>query len=371
MKKEYLTIPKPCHENWDKMTIEEKGRHCAVCDKVVKDFTNSSKEAILSEVKSSSEEVCGRISITDLTPINRRQGVYFWMRRTIPRISYAALAFLGFASVFKKNAYSQSVPGGIAVRGNVSSVPDEQNIKQKLFIVVENEQGEKVRGATIRYTINNQEEQVIKANNKGHGTVTYEVPSIGHSFITINISAPGYEPKSMNEIRLNGKEQTIKITLGQQNNIMLLGAIGIHDPEDDKSDCSSDSNTTKKNNRNVDIALIDQPTLIPLKTKFKPIAIRKIKTAKKTKDLKIVDQPIVSKFKSFPNPTYGTVNITAPDNQPYIVKVYNANGVLVLEEAHRQERSVVSLQGLPAGTYLLQFIISSKAIETHKIILTK
>ena len=32
-------IPNPCHEDWNKMTPEDKGRHCSVCDKVVIDFT--------------------------------------------------------------------------------------------------------------------------------------------------------------------------------------------------------------------------------------------------------------------------------------------------------------------------------------------
>jgi hypothetical protein len=34
-----LHIPKPCHENWDAMTPQERGRHCDVCDKTVVDVT--------------------------------------------------------------------------------------------------------------------------------------------------------------------------------------------------------------------------------------------------------------------------------------------------------------------------------------------
>lgn len=57
-----ITIPEPCHENWNDMTPEEQGRHCKVCNKTVVDFTKSSKEEIVEKVENSSENVCGRFT---------------------------------------------------------------------------------------------------------------------------------------------------------------------------------------------------------------------------------------------------------------------------------------------------------------------
>jgi hypothetical protein len=63
-----IIIAKPCHENWNKMTAEEQGRHCAVCSKVVKDFTNMETKAIVDTLKNTNGEVCGRIKVKELTP---------------------------------------------------------------------------------------------------------------------------------------------------------------------------------------------------------------------------------------------------------------------------------------------------------------
>ena len=47
MKKQWkISVPKPCHEDWSKMTLEKQGRFCELCSKVVIDFTKKSKEEI-------------------------------------------------------------------------------------------------------------------------------------------------------------------------------------------------------------------------------------------------------------------------------------------------------------------------------------
>ncbi|MFP3599207.1 hypothetical protein [Chryseobacterium sp. SIMBA_029] len=54
-----ITIPKPCHENWETMTPEEKGRFCSVCSKTVRDFTLASDQEIIEVLSHSSEDICG------------------------------------------------------------------------------------------------------------------------------------------------------------------------------------------------------------------------------------------------------------------------------------------------------------------------
>ncbi len=41
-----ISVPKPCHEDWSKMTPREKGKFCSACKKTVVDFRKKSTEEI-------------------------------------------------------------------------------------------------------------------------------------------------------------------------------------------------------------------------------------------------------------------------------------------------------------------------------------
>jgi hypothetical protein len=57
-----VRIPEPCHEDWNQMKPDEKGRYCNVCSKSVHDFSNKTDDYIHSVLKESKEknvQVCG------------------------------------------------------------------------------------------------------------------------------------------------------------------------------------------------------------------------------------------------------------------------------------------------------------------------
>ncbi|WP_417799162.1 hypothetical protein [Tenacibaculum sp.] len=60
MKSYKLTIPKPCHEDWNAMTPNEKGKFCRSCAKTVVDFTQKSSKEIQEYLLTNKEQrVCG------------------------------------------------------------------------------------------------------------------------------------------------------------------------------------------------------------------------------------------------------------------------------------------------------------------------
>jgi hypothetical protein len=56
-----ITVPEPCHENWDQMTPVDKGRFCGSCQKKVVDFTSMSDAEVAAFFKRpTTRSVCGR-----------------------------------------------------------------------------------------------------------------------------------------------------------------------------------------------------------------------------------------------------------------------------------------------------------------------
>lgn len=61
-----ISIPVPCHENWDNMQPRNDGRHCSACAKTVVDFTVMSDEEVLHYLDTQKGRVCGRFSAVQL-----------------------------------------------------------------------------------------------------------------------------------------------------------------------------------------------------------------------------------------------------------------------------------------------------------------
>lgn len=87
MEKPQLHIEKPCLEDWSKMSPNEMGRHCQLCDKTVIDFTQMSPEEISNYLsKKSKERICGRIWSTPTRPAEKTSKRQRWLNRIYQRI---------------------------------------------------------------------------------------------------------------------------------------------------------------------------------------------------------------------------------------------------------------------------------------------
>ena len=62
MKQVQLSIPTPCHEDWQAMLPEEKGRFCLSCQKTVIDFSTMSDAEVLKHIANSSKSICGNFA---------------------------------------------------------------------------------------------------------------------------------------------------------------------------------------------------------------------------------------------------------------------------------------------------------------------
>jgi CarboxypepD_reg-like domain/Secretion system C-terminal sorting domain len=116
MKNEILIhIPEPCHEDWNKMTPTQQGRHCQSCCKQVIDFSAMTDAAIINYFAKGNEKICGRFANDQLlrplqeTKIEKKKG-WQWFMATITSLFLLANRSNGQAS------NCNAIQGKIAVR---------------------------------------------------------------------------------------------------------------------------------------------------------------------------------------------------------------------------------------------------------------
>jgi hypothetical protein len=69
-KKIKITIPEPCHENWDNMRPKDNGRFCLSCSKTVVDFTTMLPDEVQHFfIQNQNKKICGRFNKSQLDTI--------------------------------------------------------------------------------------------------------------------------------------------------------------------------------------------------------------------------------------------------------------------------------------------------------------
>lgn len=90
-----ITVPEPCHEDWNKMTNTDKGKFCNACTKEVFDFTTYSDEQLIKKINNQ-DDLCGRFTSKQLNRplvLQRKE-----------QHNYLSYAFSGIFSLLLLNA---------------------------------------------------------------------------------------------------------------------------------------------------------------------------------------------------------------------------------------------------------------------------
>lgn len=189
-----ISIPQPCHEQWENMTANANGRYCSSCSKTVVDFSNMTTQQVL-DYLSSTSHVCGRISSTQLAGINHRayhenlSKTGLWKRLMMAVIMLGSSQYLSAQSRPDKPVTEQhDTP---LLLGKVVAAQPDSTSKLVTGQVID-ERNEPLPGASIRIKGTN----VSTTTNKEglfslHATLNtaLTVSFVGYSTQEINVTA--------------------------------------------------------------------------------------------------------------------------------------------------------------------------------------
>jgi len=217
-----LQVPKPCHENWDKMNPTDKGRFCLSCQKEVIDFSTMSDQQILHHISKASAGFCGKFNNDQLDrdiKENKKQRLIWY--KYLVHVSIPALLFSNKLSAQQPKTIGDTITcvdtrQRNTIVGKVSLGAIESSEKFVIEGKVVDEKGEPIPGASIRM---NETKLGTSADNAGNFKLGIK-ESLKH--IKLLVSAIGFEAKEVSLGRNNNK-QNIVLSLRES----VMGEMGI------------------------------------------------------------------------------------------------------------------------------------------------
>lgn len=215
-----VSIPEPCHEDWDKMTNTDKGKFCGLCQKEVHDVSSFSDKKLINFMKEN-ENACVQMlpSQTDRNLLPEKKS---------PLLSRAAVA-LGLISLTATGtALSQRKTMGAAVyrepitecsndsikklQGEVVETKDQKKLVEvRVTGIVQDNKRNGVNEATI--TVNGNE----KFNSDKLGKFDFKVKVPDGAKIEVFVTRGGFmseyiyvDPKKANDLKVKLNRRTVK-----------------------------------------------------------------------------------------------------------------------------------------------------------------
>lgn len=122
-----ISIPKPCHEDWNKMTPDQKGAFCKVCNKSVHDFSRKSAEEVEQILLKEEEgKVCGRFRSDQIVmPKDLEIPLHMLPRNISPFRAFALAVFIVFGTALFgiTDASGQGLKGKVCIKPPVKETP--------------------------------------------------------------------------------------------------------------------------------------------------------------------------------------------------------------------------------------------------------
>lgn len=215
-----ISVPSPCHENWNSFTKTSNGGFCFSCQKEVVDFTSWSDERIQLYFKNLKSNTCGRFRHDQLK-------VYCHGNPSRTGISWISFVFAGFLLLFS----SRQVSAQATPKQTTEYQPEkEENIRtgtpvtvRIIGTVTSREDGHIIPGVKVRL-----KGALSETSTNAEGKFSLELPNKDLGQLIV-FSLEGFKTiEYLHNVTRPGREIAVDMSRQDMGNIqnVLVGVLG-------------------------------------------------------------------------------------------------------------------------------------------------
>lgn len=351
-----LTVAEPCHEKWNEMNAQEKGRFCGICDKTVVDFTNKNPLEISSILQNSTGKVCGRFNTKDLNKVHVAQHTTTTIGQSKTRwfAWLTVFAFLGFG----KKASACPPP---LVQDKLPFNPNQLEIKKGHTIIKgEIKRSDSKTGiAEVEIKIYSGGKVIAVTKSFVNGSYFITVPenTIFDFKIDVEYNAVNYATQILNNLPVQKEELTMNLELVPLEEKLIevtMGKVAYENPMIEVPRITETYVTMGA------VAYVSYPTFDTI------IEQEPLKTLDDSSITEIVN-PAEFQLNVYPNPTANFVTVDVLNSTQASIQLYDFNGKLIQSFTSREAKNSLDLSEQPNGTYIVRVIDDA----TNKVVQKK
>jgi hypothetical protein len=368
-------IPKPCHENWNNMTPQEKGRHCDVCSKVVVDFTKKTPVEVDKIMTEAEGSVCGNFNINQLNQ-EAQMKVFKNPTNLFNRnFKYFAMSVFGFFAINKK-AEAQ-MKGKVAIRGDVAPYEYENTNKETTTLsgTIKKADGKPAGGAVIILTSEGNEIGRTTAIANGTYSIKIRPGKIVNKKVNVVVNYSHAETKHVNDLTLNKPENKLNVTLDEM--YMMLGEVAfVEEPVIDTVKIVEPIDTTETNIVMNVITIVEATDTTKTTATCTETHVVETTDTTNTNSEKTPENPINNlvirpedlKVSIYPNPagTFATLYCNKADK--YKLELFDIKGALQQTTYMNGTEIRLDVSKLQRGTYFVKVNDVTGVVNTLKLV---
>lgn len=365
-----ISIPSPCHEDWNKMNPNSNGRYCNSCEKTVVDFTNKNSNEIKSILENTPGHVCGRFNTKDVYQPLIPETAEWQIKNSWFKTKWIALSAIISLIGFSKKANAQMVGQAIAEYMPPTVADSTKEVYKKTSTVIHGWikcLDEKKGIAQIEIRVYSGGKEIAYSKNFANGSYFITIPenTIFDFKVDIEYNAVNYQTQIIRELPILKDRIKCDVKLAEvvpEPNWTVMGGIG----------------GTYESGTIIETPILTE-TIVGQIDRYEEPLLEEKEMYKESEDTSFRNEntdavETVSVDKSFnviayPNPSKGLFNFKIENSEKSEIFIFDVTGKLVSSRKSTSTNEQIDLTKEPNGTYVVRVVsISLNKVKQLKVI---